>query len=193
VNCTEGRSTADEIAGAKEKFGITDEAILFMGLYGYPPNMEAVRFLTQQVMPELYRRRPDARLVVTGGGPSLNVPWMINAGIVPRQELNALLGACRIGVAPIFKGSGTRLKILEYMAAGLPVVSTRKGAEGLNLEEGKHVLYAETGAEFQSALLSLLSDRPLSQHLSDCAAELVRSEFDWAPLLDRFGSQLGAG
>jgi hypothetical protein len=73
------------------------------------------------------------------------------------------------------------------------VVSTRKGAEGLNLEEGKHVLYAETGAQFQHALLSLLSDRPLSQRLSVQASALVRSEFDWGPLLHRFGSQLESG
>jgi glycosyltransferase involved in cell wall biosynthesis len=95
-----------------------------------------------------------------------------------------------VGVAPIFKGSGTRLKILEYMAAGLPVVATKKGAEGLNLDADEHLIYAETASEFQAALLKLLSDSSYSKRLSVQAGALVKSEFDWAPLLHRFAGDL---
>jgi glycosyltransferase involved in cell wall biosynthesis len=193
VDCSTGRVTMAKIVAMRDRFGITDESILFMGLYAYPPNMEAVRFLIEDVMPELHRRRPNVRLVITGGGPPISTPWLVCAGVLPRSDLDALLYACRIGVAPIFKGSGTRLKILEYMAAGLPVVTTRKGAEGLDLEGGTHVLYAETGAEFQDSLLRLLSDRPLSEDLSMHAAELVRAKFDWGPLLHQFAAHLARG
>jgi glycosyltransferase involved in cell wall biosynthesis len=93
-------------------------------------------------------------------------------------------------VAPIFRGSGTRLKILEYMAAALPVVSTKKGAEGLNLDADTHVLYAESAAEFQGALLRLLCDSSFSKSLSLQAAAFVRSNFDWIPLLRQFAGEL---
>lgn len=190
VECAAYSASQSEIDLIKTRFGITDEAILFMGLYQYPPNTEAVRFLIDQVVPALHRERPNLRLVVTGGGPPCSPPWLINTGIVTRRELSAVLSACRIGVAPIFRGSGTRLKILEYMAAGLPVVSTKKGAEGLGLDERKHVLFAETATEFQEALLRLLSDSSLSINLSTHAASFAKSNFDWIPILERFSKEL---
>jgi glycosyltransferase involved in cell wall biosynthesis len=76
------------------------------------------------------------------------------------------------------------------MAAGLPVVTTKKGAEGLGLQAGRHVLYAETAQEFGEAILRILCSRPLSEELSLEAAALVREKFDWIPVLDRFASQL---
>lgn len=190
VDCSASRATQTEIEAVKKRYSLTDESILFMGLYGYPPNTEAVRFLVEKVMPDLHRQRPNMRLVVTGGGPPCSFPWLINTGVIPRRDLDAVLCACRVGVAPIFKGSGTRLKILEYMAAGLPVITTRKGAEGLNLIGGRHVLYAETGAEFQESLLQLLCEPLLSEGLSALAGTLVRSEFDWVPILRDFANQL---
>lgn len=193
VDCSRGRVKTAEIIEIKDRFAITDESILFMGLYAYPPNTEAVRFLIKDVIPELHRQRPNVRLVVTGGDLPFSTPWLINTGVLPRPDLDALLFACRIGVAPIFKGSGTRLKLLEYMAAGLPVVTTRKGAEGLDLEGGTHVLFAETGAEFQDSLLRLLGDWPMSNNLSTNAAELVRKKFDWEPLLTQFAAHLVSG
>lgn len=190
VDCSAYTVPVQEVNDVRARYGITDETILFMGLYGYPPNTEAVRFLLEEVMPELYRLRPNVRLLVTGGAPPITRPWLINTGVISRRDLNAVLCGCRIGVAPIFWGSGTRLKILEYMAASLAVVSTRKGAEGLKLEADKHVLYAETAIEFQEALLELFSDSSKLQSLADQASNLVRSEFDWAPLLRRFASEL---
>jgi glycosyltransferase involved in cell wall biosynthesis len=190
VDCSAYCATPAEIHAVRSRYGLTDESILFMGLYAYPPNTEAVRFLMEQVMPELHLQRPNVRLVVTGGGPPNSQPWLINTGVISRGDLNTMLCACRVGVAPIFKGSGTRLKILEYMAAGLPVVSTKQGAEGLGLEGGRHVLYAETAAEFQVALSRLFSDPSLTKSLSSEAAALVRSKFDWTPLLRQFAIQL---
>jgi glycosyltransferase involved in cell wall biosynthesis len=184
------RPSITEISAVRDRFGLTDESILFMGLYAYPPNGEAVRFLIEEVMPDLHRMRPDLRLVITGGGPSNAPGWLVSTGILPRRDLDALLCCCQAGVAPIFQGSGTRLKILEYMLAGLPVVSTRKGAEGLDLEDERHVLYAETGEEFQDALVLVLSDRKLSQDLSINAGQLVRLKFDWTPILRQFAQQL---
>jgi polysaccharide biosynthesis protein PslH len=190
VDCSAEPASRDAIESVKKRFAITEESILFMGLYAYPPNTEAVRFLVDQVMPSLHLQRPNIRLIATGGGPPSSQPWLINTGLIPRTDLDAILGACRIGVAQILTGSGTRMKILEYMAAGLPVVTTRKGAEGLNLEGGRHALYAETPSEFQDALLRILGDQPLSESLSTQASALVRSRFDYSSLLRQFVDQL---
>jgi polysaccharide biosynthesis protein PslH len=190
VDCGGNNSTQIEIEAIRQKYGITADSILFMGLYGYPPNAEAVRFLIEQVMPLLLIHRPNLQLVVTGGGPPDPPEWLISTGVIPRRDLDTVLRACRIGVAPIFKGSGTRLKILEYMAAELPVVSTRKGAEGLDLKPERHLLYAETALEFQDAILRLLTDGSLSKSISLEAATLVRAKFNWIPLLRQFAAEL---
>jgi glycosyltransferase involved in cell wall biosynthesis len=191
VDCAETRATAEQVKIVRERYGITDESILFMGFYAYPPNGQAIRFLMNEVMPQLCQRLPDVRLVITGGVVPCSAPWLINPGVVSRSDLDAILGACRIGVAPIFTGSGTRLKILEYMAAGLPVVTTKKGAEGLDLQAGNHVLYAETAEEFGEAILRILCCRQLSEKLSLDGTALIRERFDWVHLLQRFASQLG--
>jgi glycosyltransferase involved in cell wall biosynthesis len=165
-------------------------SILFMGLYNYPPNREAVDFLVLRVMPTVRQRRPEARLVVTGGDVPYSEPWLDNPGTVPIDELRGIMHSCDMGVAPIFRGSGTRLKILEYMASGLPVVSTRKGAEGLALEGEEDVLFAETPQEFANAILRLGDDEVLCQRLSQRGERVVRERFDWRVTLSEFCSLL---
>jgi|HubBroStandDraft_1064217.scaffolds.fasta_scaffold113960_2 glycosyltransferase involved in cell wall biosynthesis len=174
----------------QQPLGLNGDAILFMGFYAYPPNREAIQFLVERVLPALRSQRPEVQLVVTGGEVPVSYPWLIAPGVLPRRELESVLSVARVGVAPIFSGSGTRLKILEYMASGLPVVTTRKGAEGLDTEDGKHVLYAETPIEFQQAILRLLDDRVLAERLSSEASRFVQSRYDWHTLLQRFATQL---
>jgi glycosyltransferase involved in cell wall biosynthesis len=165
-------------------------SILFMGLYNYPPNREAVDFLILSVMPIVRQSCPEARLVVTGGDVPYSEPWLVNPGTVPLDELRGIIRSCDIGVAPIFRGSGTRLKILEYMASGLPVVSTRKGAEGLALEDEKDALYAETPQEFADAILRLGGDAALCQRLARRGEQVVWERFDWRVTLREFCSLL---
>lgn len=190
VDCSKYQPEADAIEVVRHKYGLTHQSILFTGLYGYQPNTEAINFLLEQVLPQLYEGNPNIRLVITGGGPPISKPWLINTGIISRRELDAILHACQLGIAPIFKGSGTRLKILEYMAAGLPVITTQKGAEGLNLENGKHALYAETPTEFKEAVLYVLSHPDYSKHLSNNALLHTLSTFNWRPILLNFINQL---
>jgi glycosyltransferase involved in cell wall biosynthesis len=89
-------------------------------------------------------------------------------------------------VVPIREGGGTRLKIIEAMALGVPVVSTTKGAEGLNAVHGEHLLIADTPLEFQAACVSLLRDAELRSRLADNGLRLAAREFDWQVLGSRF-------
>jgi len=81
-------------------------------------------------------------------------------------------------VAPIFSGSGTRLKILEYLAAGRPVVATPKAAEGLAVEHGRHLLLAD-GTAFAEALVRLARDRGYAEALAQAGRELVATRYSW--------------
>jgi glycosyltransferase involved in cell wall biosynthesis len=184
------RVPQDHVANAKSNWGIGEEAILFMGLYAYPPNRKAVDFLLHKVMPLVLSVRPEAQLVVTGGVVPFSAPWFINPGVLKRPELAAVVRSCRASACPIFSGSGTRLKILEAVAARVPVVSTAKGAEGLSFVESDHYLPAETPEQFAGQLLRLLTDRSLSTATVGRASESARARFGWQTIGDELRERL---
>ena len=95
------------------------------------------------------------------------------------QDVNAVVRSSSVCIVPLRMGGGTRLKILEAMALGVPVVSTTKGAEGLGLTNHVHLLLADTPQGFATATLSLLSDQALRESLTRAARERVCQEFDW--------------
>jgi glycosyltransferase involved in cell wall biosynthesis len=82
-------------------------------------------------------------------------------------------------VVPLRQGGGTRLKVLEALALGTPVVSTTKGVEGLDLEDGRHVLVADTAADFAAATGWLLDEPGLRARLATAGRQVVRERYDW--------------
>jgi glycosyltransferase involved in cell wall biosynthesis len=181
-------STTD-IERIRAKYTIGGSAIIFSGLYAFPPNRVAVDFLVRDVMPRLLAHAPAAQLVVTGGDMVCREPWLIAPGIVPYDELPALLAACGVAAAPIFSGSGTRVKILEAMAAGVPVVSTTRGAEGLPFRHGEHLLVADEAGAFVECLRRAITDSNLRGVLTAQARDVVRRQFDWRVIISRFQSR----
>jgi glycosyltransferase involved in cell wall biosynthesis len=160
-----------------------EEAIVFSGNLEYHPNISAVRFFRERVWPELRKRWPNLvwRLVgknptavrrFTAGDPRIEVSGEV-------EDAVAELARARVAVAPILAGSGTRLKILEAWAAGLPVVSTTMGAEGLAARDGEHLLLADDARAFAGAVSRLLSSADLRESLGHAGRLLVEREFTW--------------
>ena len=160
-----------------------EPAVVFSGNFEYHPNQSAARFFRQQVWPRLRERWPDLVWRLVGKNPHAVRAW--TAGD-PRIEVRGPvpdaveeLARSRIAVVPMLAGSGTRLKILEAWAAGLPVVSTRLGAEGLPAEDGRHLLLADSGAAFVETVSRLLESRPLCEQLGNAGRQLFESRFTW--------------
>lgn len=172
-------ATPGQVEMLRTRYDIGPRAILFMGLYAYTPNTQAVRFLVDEVMPRVLAAAPDAQLVVTGGAVPFRHPWLINPGVIPFDEVPAMIRACSVGTAPIFSGSGTRLKILECMAAGTPVVSTAKGSEGICVADGASILLAEDGEGFARSILGLWAAPLRAASLARTAQEVAQTHYDW--------------
>jgi glycosyltransferase involved in cell wall biosynthesis len=168
-----------------------DEPVVFSGLASYGPNREALAFLFSRVMPPLVARRPRAILAVTGGAVDADAPWLRGLGLVPFRDLPGVIGACRVAVAPVFSGSGTRLKILEAMAAGVPVVATSKAAEGLPLANGTHLLLADSAADFVRAIERFLGEPDYASRVAGAARKLVCEKFAWPAIVADFVTHLG--
>jgi glycosyltransferase involved in cell wall biosynthesis len=172
----------DAVNRMKNLYRLDRQTLVFSGFYAYPPNREAIDFLVRSVMPALRKRCPFATLALTGEGVPYQEPWIRNVGSIEYRDFAAFIKGCGIAVAPIFTGSGTRLKILEAMAAGIPVVATQKAAEGLSLIHGEDVLFARDTLEFVNSLTRLLDNPELAAALRD-RARLTVARFSWKRLI----------
>jgi glycosyltransferase involved in cell wall biosynthesis len=159
------------------------ESIAFSGNLEYHPNISAVRFFAREIWPSLRDRYPALVWRLIGKNPDA-VRGFLDPG--PRIELTgpvddavAELAPSRVAVAPLLAGSGTRFKILEAWAAGVPVVSTAIGAEGLPVRDGEHLLLADGARPFVAAVSRLLNDPVLAARLACAGRGLLEREFTW--------------
>jgi glycosyltransferase involved in cell wall biosynthesis len=160
--------------------------ILFVGSMDYHANIEAALEFARDVWPAMHAGYPDYRFVIVGRNPPQQVRDLASrSGIVVTGTVDDVRPWYRSAfavVVPLRTGSGTRLKILEAMAAGVPVISTRLGAEGLDIRDGENILLAETAAEMRQAV-DLLSESPGRwQALAAAGCILVEREYDWKSL-----------
>ena len=153
--------------------------LLLVGALDYLPNIESVVWFASEIYPLLNARYP---VIVAGRNPSRLVQdACAKAGfelVASPSDMNPILNRGVLEVVPLKKGSGTRGKILEAMAAGLPVVSTQLGCEGLGLQPEKHLLVADTAAEFAKAVDRLMNNEVLRHQLAREAYSKVQ-EFSY--------------
>lgn len=166
--------------------------VVFPALFSYFPNALAAEFLIEQLLPRLAAAAAPVpcRIVLAGGMPTEVMcdaarrdPRVVVTGAV--KEMSPHLNAASVMAVPLFHGGGTRLKILEAFASGLPVVSSAKGAEGLGAEHRRHLLIADTPEEFVDAILEVWRDPILAGRLVACARTLVVEGLSWAVIAPR--------
>ena len=148
----------------------------------YHANIVGVQWFARVVWPELARRHSDIDFVVVGRSPGQEVRALASDRVRVTGTVDDVRPYYRNAeclVVPLMVGGGTRLKILEAMAAGVPVVSTRVGAEGIEAESGRDLLIADSPADIVTAIDELLIDGEKRHRLSEAARELVRVRYDW--------------
>jgi glycosyltransferase involved in cell wall biosynthesis len=164
--------------------------ILFPGHFGYLPNIEAAQLLIEKIYPKIREIYPDCRLLLVGREPtnfmqeaSHKNPNIIVTGEV--ADMRPYLTEADIMIVPLQKGSGTRFKILEAFASGCPVISTKKGAEGLKAEDDQHLLIRDNIEDIVTGVIELLTKPHVRQELSHRAYEQVQKEYSWQAVGDK--------
>jgi polysaccharide biosynthesis protein PslH len=181
--------TSDQIEAAWSRAGEPEPAggnVLFVGSMDYHANIEAAVQFGREVWPQLHTRLPGSQFVIVGRNPSEAVQALARergirvTGTV--DDVRAFYHKALALVVPLRIGSGTRLKILEAMAAGVPVISTALGAEGIEATNGKDILIAESSDDFLASIMRLASAPDLAQLLSEGGRALVATHYDWPAL-----------
>jgi len=148
--------------------------VLFIGGYNHAPNVDAARFLCEEIMPIVWARLPDVHVTLLGSNPSERVLGLASDRVdVPGyvHDIAPYFARHRVFAAPLRYGAGLKGKIGESLAYGLPVITTEIGAEGFAFEEGRHFLHAESPAEFAEAIVRLHTDAQLWDRLAEAAHE----------------------
>ena len=162
---------------------VYDPVMLFIGALDYLPNQDAANYLCRDIFPLIKKSFQNAGILLVGRKPSPEILGLASEAVevwgdVP--EVEPFYRRASIAVVPLRAGSGSRLKILEAMALGRPVVSTTKGAEGLEIEAGKDFLAADDPAAFAESIKMLFNEPDLYQNISSHARKTVEEKYDWS-------------
>ncbi len=171
----------------------SEELIFFVGDLSWPPNAEGVAWFCSQVWPLLARLRPSARVEILGRGGTGSLERGAGAGISFLGEggdTRPRWARAAVAIVPLLAGGGTRLKILEAAACGVPVVSTRVGAEGLEFASGSEILIARSAEEFAGAVAGLLADPRARRSQADAARRRAEKHYDWREIGHAFAREL---
>jgi glycosyltransferase involved in cell wall biosynthesis len=165
--------------------------ILFPGALNWQPNVEAARVLVTEVLPQVQKQIPGVNIVIAGRLPDPSIIRLAESNtavtlIANPPDMLPIFTKAAVVVVPLEAASGTRLKILQALAVGRPVVSTPVGAEGFGLENGRHLIIAPLVKPFADALIDLLHD-PGRQRQLIAGGQSIIAQFDWdchLPVLD---------
>ncbi len=178
----------EKFFGAIEPYKYDKPAILFLGSFDHPPNIFAAKFLLTDIIPQVFSQNEEALFAFVGRKPP---PWLTSCASERIKifgnvdDVRPFLAGAKVVVVPIFHGSGTRIKILESASMGKPVVSTSKGAEGLNFRDGQSILIRDSSQEFVRAILQLLDKPSFAEEIGSNAKKLSMRKYRWSQIMTK--------
>jgi glycosyltransferase involved in cell wall biosynthesis len=168
-------------------------SLVFVGATHYFPNQDGMVFFMEEIFPLVRQEVPEVTLKIVGGRPSETLlAYQSNTvevtGFV--DDVRPYMWDSAVFVVPLRMGGGTRLKVVEALAAHVPVVSTALGAEGIEVESGKHLLLADDPRAFADAVIRLLKDRDYARRLCESGNRLMKAVMDWNVIGERWNRML---
>ncbi len=166
--------------------------LLFTGSLDYFPNAQAVKHFCKNILPAVSGAVPEVTLQVVGKNPTLETERILEKSgntwySYNVRDIRPFYYQSTVFVVPLLTGAGTRLKIMEAMAVGLPVVSTFKGCEGLDLENGEGIVITDDPEQMAQAIVRLLNDADYRAEMSRKAYAVCRERFSWEKIFEQAG------
>ena len=171
-----------------DKQGSDTERLVFVGHLDVFHNIDAVNFLLDDILPLVRQKIPDTTLDIIGPGTGVTTTRGSPKGIRVRgfvPELNQALNQAAVFIAPLRFSAGVQNKVLEAMAAGLPVVTTGNVNAGLGARPDHDLLVGDTATELATAIITLLEDAPMRERIGKAGRGFVKQRFSWHVAVDR--------
>ena len=168
-----------------KKYTCNRLTVIFVGTFDHLPNTYGAKILVEKIMPVVREAVPDVQFVIVGPNPP---QWLSDAGANFKENLvvtgevddvRPFIASATVAVAPIYQGSGTRLKLIEYMHLGKPIVSTTKGAEGLDVQNDVNIIVRDNPSDFALAVIKLINDTQLATTISRNCKDLALKKYSW--------------
>lgn len=181
---------ASNLKDIQKKYRLENfRVVVFVGNLDYAPNREALQALSSVIAPKVLDKIKDVKFLVVGKmNDKIELPRLMATGFV--DNVSDVLSISDVAVAPLFQGSGTRLKILEYFSCGLPVVSTSIGAEGLNAKDGVNIFIEDNLEVFALRIIELLKNKELSTAMGNAARVVATTTYDWKIITKKLEADL---
>lgn len=171
----------------KIEFKKTEKSLVFMGTLSWEPNIDGLIWFIQNVYPKILADHHEVNLYVLGKQTDDRLAIVVKkypsiklCGFI--EDINQYLEKSRVFIAPLRFGSGMKVKVLEGMYRGLPVVTTSIGAEGLEVNSNTHLLISDDAEAFAQQCIRLLEDKKLWERLRDSSREIAAKKYTWEPL-----------
>lgn len=164
--------------------------IIFSASYSWYPNEDAAIFLIKKIWPILRKECPHATLTLAGRNPTAMMKRLVAEDESIRltgyvDDIRPYIDQAQVYVCPIRDGGGTKLKLLDAMAMSKAIVTTRMGAEGLDVIDGQHLLIADDARQFVTNILTLFTQEELRESLAKNARHLVEERYSWKSIGDQ--------
>jgi polysaccharide biosynthesis protein PslH len=158
--------------------GASTIKVIFHGGYNHRPNRDAYELILNYIAPEVVKHNGNIQFLLAGAGmPVFERGNVKSLGFV--EDIQTLVASADIAIVPLMEGEGAKIKIFDYMAAGLPIISTKKGIQAIEAENGKHALiYDDIDQKFISAILGLANDSERREVLGRNTLELVKTKYN---------------
>jgi len=178
----------EDRSDVRKKFGVKLEEIIivFHGTYTYYPNKEAADLIIDYIAPKIGELYHNVNFIIAGKDvPEIEEDNVICVGFI--DDLQSLLNASDIAIVPLSHGGGTKLKIFDYMGVGLPIVTTKKGIEGINAKNGEEaIIVDDVNEKFVDAIKYLIDNKQEREKIGANARRLAEEGYDW----DKIGDKL---
>lgn len=179
----------DMFVDSLEPKDLNKPTLLFVGSFFWLQNTEAAKYLLDKIYPKLIKLLPDIKIVIAGQNAAQKLPTIQNEHIqivdVAQDDTHTIESwykRATLLIAPIFGPGGTRLKILAAMASGLPIITTNTGVSGLDLENEKDILIANTSQEFIEKITTILKNRDLYESIRKNAHRIAKAKYSWSSI-----------
>ena len=159
-----------------------DYDVVFCGNMKYPPNVDAAKYLVNDIMPKVWAKHPESRVLISGTNPTNDVKHLAGERVTVTgrvEDIRQSYAKSKVFVAPMRMGSGMQNKLLEAMAMGLPCITSKIASDALDTEADKHLLVGGDADDFAQKISALLDNQSYRTEIADEGNRFVREKFNW--------------